>query len=87
MTTGKEVNFPLADNNFSCVSVSHSIVERLVSRGARELVQAMLEADPKKRISAKDALQHPWVRIHTEPAILASNSAKKFVDGAACTIS
>jgi serine/threonine protein kinase len=60
----------------------------LVSAEARDLVRAMLEADPRKRISAKDALQHPWICNRTaavaKPVEL---RGKDFVAGAACVIS
>ena len=31
-----------------------------VSRTCRDLLSAMLDQDPRKRISAKQALKHPW---------------------------
>jgi calcium-dependent protein kinase len=34
-----------------------------VSQEVKELVHLMLEKDPQKRISANDALQHPWFKI------------------------
>jgi serine/threonine protein kinase len=34
---------------------------QLVSFEARDLVQKMMEPDPKNRISAEDALKHPWI--------------------------
>lgn len=33
-----------------------------ISAEAKDLIKLMLEKDPKKRISAKDALQHPWIQ-------------------------
>lgn len=84
----KKGMFPSCRQPHGFVFVSYSLsLIALVSLGARELVEAMLKADPKKRISAKGALQHPWVNSHTESTTVPSNSAKKFVDGAACTIS
>jgi serine/threonine protein kinase len=39
-----------------------------ISNDARDLVQQMTRVDPSKRISAKDALQHPWItRLDTTP--------------------
>ena len=39
-----------------------------ISGEAKDLIQRLLELDPKKRISAVDALEHPWlvfiVRFH-----------------------
>lgn len=60
----------------------------VVSPQARGLVLAMLEADPSKRISAKDALQHPWISRRTERVPNPIDPlAKDFSVGAACTIS
>lgn len=38
------------------------------SEEVRNLIDAMLTYDPKKRITAKDALEHPWIvkKTHTE---------------------
>ena len=33
-----------------------------VSDDAKNLVKQMLEHDPAKRISAGDAIQHPWIK-------------------------
>ncbi|XP_062208634.1 calcium-dependent protein kinase 2 [Phragmites australis] len=33
-----------------------------ISSGAKDLVRKMLTADPKKRISAYDVLNHPWIK-------------------------
>ena len=32
-----------------------------VSDGAKDMINSLLEADPSKRISAREALQHPWI--------------------------
>lgn len=32
-----------------------------VSEKAKDMIQSLLETDPKKRISAREALQHPWI--------------------------
>ncbi len=37
----------------------------LVSFEARDLVQKMMEPDPKNRIGAEDALKHPWIKNET----------------------
>jgi calcium-dependent protein kinase len=37
---------------------------RHLSAGAMDVVLRMLEKDPSKRITAAEALQHPWVRQH-----------------------
>jgi len=57
-----------------------------VSNEARELVQAMLEVDSKKRISASDALKHPWISSKAGE-VIAGISLLDSADGAACTIS
>jgi len=33
-----------------------------ISREARDLIRKMLKADPDERITAKDALEHPWIQ-------------------------
>jgi calcium-dependent protein kinase len=41
-----------------------------LSEDAQHFVQALLTVDPEQRISAKDALDHPWLRRHAPtPAI------------------
>ena len=45
---------------------------RHVSREARDLVMRLLQKDPRKRMSVKDACKHPWVLVkdgdtHTHP--------------------
>jgi len=44
-----------------------------VSDHAKELVKRLLTYDPRKRISAIEALQHPWVQYYTQ-ALLASET-------------
>ena len=36
-----------------------------ISLRARDLVERMLNYDPKTRITAKDALKHPWMVHHS----------------------
>jgi len=36
---------------------------KLISKEGIELVKQMLKYDPETRISAKDALNHPWVKM------------------------
>ena len=38
---------------------------RDVSDEAKHLLRRMMEVDPKKRITAAEILEHPWVRRHT----------------------
>mmetsp|Transcript_38952 Transcript_38952/g.43069 ORF Transcript_38952/g.43069 Transcript_38952/m.43069 type:complete len:785 (-) Transcript_38952:464-2818(-) len=58
-----------------------------VSPEARGLVENMLEVDPNKRISASEALKHPWIssRMYDNPC--PQNPPTGFADGAACSIS
>jgi len=37
-----------------------------ISRDAKGLIFAMLEGDPKKRISASQAMDHPWIKFQGE---------------------
>ena len=47
-------------------SIVHSCfyVVTEVSIEGRDLVEKMLERDPKKRIEARRALGHPWIKRH-----------------------
>mmetsp|Transcript_5120 Transcript_5120/g.15314 ORF Transcript_5120/g.15314 Transcript_5120/m.15314 type:complete len:427 (+) Transcript_5120:89-1369(+) len=47
-TTNGEYKFPEAE-------------WKTVSGGAKSLIRSMLQVDPRRRISAEDALKHPWV--------------------------
>ncbi|XP_039142595.1 calcium-dependent protein kinase 33-like isoform X1 [Dioscorea cayenensis subsp. rotundata] len=38
----------------------------LISDGAKDLIKKMLTQDPKKRITAAQALEHPWLRVGGE---------------------
>lgn len=46
-----------------------------VSEDARNLLKQLLQPNPEKRISAKDACMHPWIRIHTQ--IISSKDISK----------
>ena len=37
-----------------------------ISQSAKHLIERMLEVDPRVRISAKEALAHPWVKLESE---------------------
>ena len=39
----------------------------LVSKGARELIQGLLEIDPHKRLTCKQALNTPWLQAVAPP--------------------
>ncbi|KAG7347478.1 Ser/Thr protein kinase [Nitzschia inconspicua] len=44
-----------------------------ISSDAKDLVQRMLQADPKDRLSAKEALGHPWLaNVKNNPAMFSS---------------
>jgi calcium-dependent protein kinase len=34
-----------------------------ISTAAKDLIQKMLNSDPVTRISAKEALNHPWIKL------------------------
>ncbi len=36
-----------------------------VTASAKDLINKMMTGDQSKRITASDALQHPWIRVHT----------------------
>lgn len=38
-----------------------------VSDEAKDLLLGLLEKDPEFRITAKEALQHPWIKVHNIP--------------------
>jgi serine/threonine protein kinase len=51
-----------------------------ISKPAKDLVTQLLEVDPKKRLTAKQAGDHPWVKSEasTTPLAAASSSLKKY---------
>ena len=48
---------------FRCILERKLRLELIPSLGARSLVQAMLAVAPKDRITADDALSHPWLIV------------------------
>ncbi|KAL5557807.1 hypothetical protein UlMin_034018 [Ulmus minor] len=40
-----------------------------ISAGAKDLISKMLRMDPRKRITAAEALEHPWLKEDDEPCI------------------
>jgi len=56
---------PFDDENISALykKIQSGIYEKpsWLSRGSLELLQAMLQTDPKRRITVKELLQHPWL--------------------------
>jgi serine/threonine protein kinase len=56
----------------TCI-VNQWLTSILVSIEGRDLVEKLLEPDPKRRIEAADALKHPWItRRTTRPAWMES---------------
>uniref|UniRef100_M4B4N3 Uncharacterized protein n=1 Tax=Hyaloperonospora arabidopsidis (strain Emoy2) TaxID=559515 RepID=M4B4N3_HYAAE len=58
---------------------------RSISPSARDLIQKLLEIDPNKRLSAEQALQHPWLRnqyqVSPEPMENSAELLEKFQRG------
>ncbi|RLN63234.1 hypothetical protein BBJ29_002566 [Phytophthora kernoviae] len=56
-----------------------------ISPSARDLIQKLLETDPEKRLNAKEALQHPWLRdaaqLSREPMENSAELLEKFQRG------
>ncbi len=48
-----------------------------ISPEGKDLVKKLLTYDPNSRISAADALQHPWIRMHAEDEKLEKSIATK----------
>lgn len=61
----------LLKRNMECEITFESPIWSLLTSEAKDLTQRMLERDPHLRISAKDALAHPWFTLeHTSAAQL-----------------
>ena len=56
---------PFDDENISSLykKIQLGVYEKpeWLSKGSLEMLQAMLQTDPKKRITVKELLQHPWL--------------------------
>jgi len=56
---------PFDDENISSLykKIQSGVYEKptWLSKGSLELLQAMLQTDPKRRITVKELLQHPWL--------------------------
>jgi serine/threonine protein kinase len=39
---------------------------RNVSEGAKDLISNLLVVDPARRFTAKQVLEHPWIKQHTD---------------------
>lgn len=49
-----------------------------VSANAKDLVRVMLEVDPNKRITATEALSHPWIAVAQSTTELPNRNLKEF---------
>jgi serine/threonine protein kinase len=38
------------------------------SRESRHFIRQLLQKDPRKRMTARQALEHPWIRTHVDPS-------------------
>ncbi|CAH0482586.1 unnamed protein product [Peronospora belbahrii] len=58
---------------------------QFISPSARDLIQKLLEIDPNKRLSAEQAMQHPWLRnqsqVSPEPMKNSAELLEKFQRG------
>eukprot|EP01104_Vermistella_antarctica_P005896 TRINITY_DN16642_c0_g2_i1.p1 TRINITY_DN16642_c0_g2~~TRINITY_DN16642_c0_g2_i1.p1 ORF type:complete len:800 (+),score=282.95 TRINITY_DN16642_c0_g2_i1:290-2401(+) len=47
---------------------------KYISKEAKDMVRGLLTVDPKKRLDALQALQHPWLRTHVDEVIPGINN-------------
>jgi len=47
-----------------------------VSNEGKDLLKKLLERNPKKRISASEALEHPWIKHQATKAVIKKEDAK-----------
>ncbi len=55
----EEISYNITKGEFDRISYLWNII----SREAKNLVCNLLDVDPNKRLSAKQALKHPWFKI------------------------
>ncbi|KHJ84987.1 hypothetical protein OESDEN_15293 [Oesophagostomum dentatum] len=48
-----------------------------VSSGARDLINKLLQRDPKKRLSLKEVMEHEWVQYHLRKRESTTASSKR----------
>lgn len=39
--------------------------------GAQDLIKKLLVRNPEERLTIQQVLEHPWIRAHADPAVLA----------------
>ena len=50
-----------------------------ISKDAIDLVKKCLTVDPKKRITAADVCEHPWIKNASEKPLESASGIKKYV--------
>jgi serine/threonine protein kinase len=59
------------------IPIHDSLIAGHVSESAKDLIGKLMERDPKKRLTAFDMLQHPWVRGETATTKIIAGSDTK----------
>ncbi|KAL3915611.1 MAG: hypothetical protein SGARI_008147 [Bacillariaceae sp.] len=78
----------LVDDNTKCEITFPSKYWDKISEAAKDLVLKMLHADPSQRLTAKGALQHPWLAEMAEKLAVEERAAGShdFTEEGMCTI-
>ena len=78
----------LVEDNTKCEITFPSKYWDNISEPAKDLVRKMLQADPSKRIAAREALQHPWLAGREDKQTLVESVApvRDFTEEGMCTI-
>ena len=53
----------------------HSHSWARISDEAKDFVRSLMCVDPSKRVTCEEALQHPWLRLHTFLSLRKSTSS------------